>query len=167
MSSNFLSFPDHSKVFPGAEPRKIVPRDVIPSGDRPCILMAVEDPVRSLTLFHFLSQAGYQVVVTETGQDAIRHLRKADHPAVAILDAALSGMSGSEICTRMSDAGKNVYLILMSEHTGTKEMIAALQSGADACLTNSAAPELLLAYVKVGLRTTARLGVSAAGGVNG
>lgn len=156
MPGDALQFPDVSKIFPQSEQRKIRPLQVPNSGDRPRVLLAEEDPVNSLTLFHFLSQAGYEVVVAVTGSDAITELRKADHPSVAVLRAELPEMTGAEICKRMRDADKNVYLILYSEHSTSANIVAALEAGADLYLSKSVPAEELLAHVKVGVRIIGR-----------
>ncbi|MEP6669464.1 MAG: response regulator [Chthoniobacter sp.] len=156
MAGESLKFPDVSKIFPQAELNKVKPLQVAISGDHPRVLLAEDDPVHSLTLFHFLSQAGYEVVVAVTGPDAITELRKADHPPVAILRAELPGMKGVEICQRMSDAGKNLFLILYSEQPTTEQIVATLEAGADLHLPKSIPAKELLAHVKVGSRIIAR-----------
>jgi DNA-binding response OmpR family regulator len=156
MSGDALKFPDISKIFPTSEQQKLKPLQVPISGDRPRVLLADDDPVHSLTVFHFLSQAGYDVVVAVTGTDAIGELRKAEHPSVAILRAKLPGMSGTAICERMRDAAKEVYLIVCSESPTAAEIIAGLEGGADLYVPNTIAPEILLAHVKVGMRVIGR-----------
>ena len=127
------------------------------SGDKSRILIADEDPVARLTLFHFLAQAGYDVVVAETGDEAISELRKSDHPPVAILHPKLPGMSGTEICKRIREAGRFVHVILSSDSPSSSEIVAGLDIGADQYVTKATPPEELLAHVKVGLRIIARL----------
>lgn len=156
MPGEAIPFPDVSKIFPQSEQNKIKPLQVASSGDRPRVLLAEDDPVHSLTLFHFLSQAGYDVVVAVTGPDAITELRKAGHPAVAVLRAELPGMNGAEICQRMSEAGKNVYLILYSEQPTSEAIVKALEGGADMFVAKSIPSKEMLAHVKVGLRIIAR-----------
>jgi len=147
---------DVSKVFPAQEPKR--PRITLPSsGDKPRILLADTDPVYALTLFHTLAQAGYEVVVVENGTDAVTELRKVDHPAVAILQSKMPGMDGSEICERMRDAEKDVYLILGGDASESADIVSGLESGAHQYLRKSIPPEELLAHVKVGLRIISRL----------
>jgi DNA-binding response OmpR family regulator len=155
MPPDALPFSDLSKVFPSATKPK--PIQMQGSGGlKPRVLIADNDPVYTLTVFHFLVQAGYEVLVTEQGADAIAELRKADHPRVAILNSRLSGMEGIEICERMRDAEKNVYLMLTGDNPTTHEIVIAMERGADLLLSKSLPPEELLAHIKVGLRTTAR-----------
>jgi DNA-binding response OmpR family regulator len=156
MSPPELHFPDVSKVFPGpsVKPSSI---PLPPStGEKTRVLIADEDPVHRLTLFHFLTEAGYEVVITENGAEAIAELRKAIHPPVAILDSRLPGMSGPEICKRMRSVEKLVYLILSSDKTAKEEAAAALEAGADSYLPKPIVREELLALVKSGLRIIGR-----------
>jgi DNA-binding response OmpR family regulator len=157
MPGESLKFPDVSKIFPQSEQQKVKPLQVQSLGDRPRVLLADDDPVHSLTVFHFLSQAGYEVVVAVTGTDAINELRKMGHPPVAILRAKLPGMNGIEICQRMRDAAKDVYLIVYSEAPTAGEIVEGMERGADLYLSNSVLPEVLLAHVKVGTRLMGRL----------
>ncbi len=157
MPGESLQFPDVSKIFPASEQQKVKPLQMQTSGDRPRVLLADDDPVHSLTVFHFLSQAGYQVVVAVSGTDAINELRKPGHPPVAILRARLPGMCGTEICERMRDAAKDVYLIVYSENPTTAEIVDGMERGAHLYLSNTVLPEVLLAHVKVGTRIMGRL----------
>jgi len=160
MPSEELKFVDFSKIFPIAE-RGPKPIQMPNSGVKHRILIGDADPVYTLVLFESLVQAGYEAVVAATGTDAIAELRKADHPPVAILDCEMPGMDASEICQRMRDAGKDVYLILSSEKPTTQEIVSGLESGADLYLPKSILPQELLAHVKVGLRTVGRQRASA------
>lgn len=152
--SGELKFPDLAKIFP--QEKKPKPLQVTGSGDGPRILLAEDDPVHSLTVFHSLAQAGYDVVVAVSGADAITELRKPDHPPVAVIHASLPEMDGLEISRRMRDADKDVFIILYADQPTTERLIAGLDSGADVFLSKTAAPEHLVAQVKAGLRRTAR-----------
>lgn len=163
MSHDSLQFADLSKVFPAPE-AKMKPIPMQSSGTVTArILLANNDPVFALALFPSLVQAGYEVVVTESGNDAIAELRNAVHPPVAIIDRNLPGMDAMEICQRMRDADKNIYLILIEDNATTPSVVAGLEGGADLYLSKSVPPEELLSYVKVGLRATNRQRTAASG----
>ena len=73
----------------------------------------------------FVEQAlrsGRYATESEVVAEAIAELRKPNHPAVAILDCVLPGMTGSEICKRMRSVEKLVYLILSSNKSGKEEV---------------------------------------------
>jgi DNA-binding response OmpR family regulator len=156
MSPPELHFPDKSKVFPSAAAKPSSIPLPPSSGDKIRILVADENPVHRLTLFQFLTEAGYEIVIAESGQEAIVELRKPNHPPIAILDSMLPGMSGGEICKRMRSVEKLVYLILSSDKDGKEEVAAALESGADSYLPRPIVREELLALVKSGVRIISR-----------
>jgi len=154
--SNAIPFSDLAKVFPSAKgaPKPIQMESS--GGGKPRILLGEDDPVETLTLFQTLAEAGFEVVMATNGTDAIAELRKADHPPVALLKSRLPGMSGLEICERMRDAGKHVYLILLASVPASAEIIAGLEMGADLYLPTSIPAGELVAHVKVGLRIIGR-----------
>jgi len=154
--SDAIPFTDLAKVFPAAisGPKPI--QMASSGGDKPRILLGEDDPVETLTLFQSLAEAGYEIVTATNGADAIAELRKADHPPVAILERELPGMSGLEICERMRDAGKHVYLILLGNAPTSAEIIAGLEMGADLYLSKTTPAPELVAHVKVGLRIIGR-----------
>lgn len=126
-------------------------------GDRPRVLVADDDPVFRLMLFDVLARAGFEVLVAETGTEAIAELRKADHAPVAILGWSLAGMAGLEICRRMLDASKEVYLILSHDGPSSQQIVTGLDSGADQVLAKSTPVQELAAHVRVGQRIVARI----------
>ncbi len=155
MAGEALKFPDVSKIFPQTE-QQVKPLQMQSFGDKPRVLLADDDPVHSLAVFQSLAQAGYEVILTITGTDAISELRKAEHPPVAILRANLPGMSGIEICERMKTAEKGVYLIVYSEAPSSAEIVAGLEAGADLLVPQSQPLAELIAHVKVGMRIIGR-----------
>ncbi|HSI15050.1 MAG TPA: response regulator [Chthoniobacter sp.] len=156
MAGESIKFPDVSKIFPQAEQQKIKPLQMQTFGDKPRVLLADDDPIHSLAVFQSLAQAGYEVVVAVTGTDAISELRKAEHPSVAILRSKLPGMTGIQICERMRDAAKDVYLIVYSDAPTSAEIVSGLESGADLLVPQSIPSAELVAYVKVGMRIIGR-----------
>lgn len=56
----------------------------------------------------------------------------------------------------MRDAGKNIYLILLSAAPTSEEIVTGLETGADLYLPKSIRPAELVAHVKVGLRIIGR-----------
>ena len=153
---NAIPFTDLAKVFPTSKGAPKPIQMASSGGDKPRILLGEDDPMETLTLFQTLAEAGFELVTTTNGTDAIAELRKADHPPVAILEQHLPGMSGLEICERMRDAGKHVYLILLGPAPSSAEIVAGLEMGADLYLPKSIRPAELVAHVKVGLRIICR-----------
>ena len=116
------------------------------------ILVAEDDPVSRTLVSTRLAKWGYEVVVTNDGNEAMAVFRGPKPPLLAILDWAMPGMDGLEVCRRLRAAGAMVYIILLTAH-GTKEnIIEGLRAGADDYLVKPFHPEELQARILVGLR---------------
>jgi DNA-binding response OmpR family regulator len=126
------------------------PRSDAPTKAR--ILVAEDDPVSRTLISTRLSKWGYEVVVTNDGDEAMAVFRGPNAPLLAILDWSMPGMDGLEICRRLRAVDKMVYIILLTAH-GTKEnIIEGLHAGADDYLVKPFHPEELQARILVGLR---------------
>ena len=88
---NAIPFTDLAKVFPTSKSAPKPIQMASSGGDKPRILLGEDDPMETLTLFQTLAEAGFELVTTTNGTDAIAELRKADHPPVAILEQRLPG----------------------------------------------------------------------------
>ncbi len=112
--------------------------DSLPSGPR--ILIAEDDAVCCEVLATRLKKWGYDTVVTRDGHEAMAVMRSANAPSLAILDWMMPGMDGIEVCRRLREINKAVYIIMLTS-LGTKEnILQALQAGADDYLVNHSIP---------------------------
>lgn len=100
-----------------------------------------------------LEEAGYEVVVTEDGQQAWDALCKGDL-RLAILDWVMPYMDGLEICRRLQKEKplNMVQVILLTSTEGAENVAAALQAGASDYITKPFHPDELIARLKVGER---------------
>lgn len=116
------------------------------------ILVAEDDPVSRTLISSRLAKWGYEVVITHDGAEAMDVLRGPAAPALAILDWAMPGMDGLEICRRLRDAEKTAYVILLTAHGSKENMVEGLRAGADDYLIKPFHAEELKARVLVGWR---------------
>ena len=79
-------------------------------------------------------------------------LRGRDAPPLAILDWMMPGMDGLEICRRVREVNRVVYLILLSALGSKENIIDGLKAGADDYLVKPFDKEELEARIIVGLR---------------
>lgn len=147
-----LAFPDHWKVVHGPDGKSRPVPLPTHGAEKVRILVAEDNPICRKVLTRALTHAGYDVIGAANGAEAIAELRKPDHPSIAILDWEMPGMDGVEICRRMRDAAKVIYLIIASSHDSMNEIIEGLDAGADDYLTKPVVTDELLAHIKVGLR---------------
>jgi DNA-binding response OmpR family regulator len=116
------------------------------------ILIAEDDPVSCEVLATRLRQWGYETVITHDGQEAMTVMRSNNAPALAVLDWMMSGMDGIEVCRRLREINKAVYIIMLTS-LGTKEnVLQALEAGADDYLIKPFDTFALQTRIQVGLR---------------
>lgn len=116
------------------------------------ILVAEDDPVSRELISSRLTRWGYEVVVTNDGTEAMTILRGDAAPALAILDWMMPGMDGLEICRRMRDVEKLIYIILLTARSGKHDIVEGLKAGADDYLIKPFDKDELHARILVGLR---------------
>lgn len=114
--------------------------------------MAEDDPVSRKLILTLLAKWGYVVVVANDGAEAMSILHQRDAPSVAILDWSMPEMDGLEICRRLREVDKIVYVILLTARGGKANIIEGLCAGADDYLVKPIDSEELQARILVGLR---------------
>jgi DNA-binding response OmpR family regulator len=128
------------------------PRPTQAAAPKTRILVAEDDAISRELICTRLEKWGYEVVVTKNGTEAMAELRKPDAPAVAILDWMMPGMDGLEICRRVREVDRLIYIILLTARTGTENLVAGLGAGADDYLMKPFDKDELQARLLVGLR---------------
>jgi DNA-binding response OmpR family regulator len=79
-------------------------------------------------------------------------LRGRDAPSLAVLDWMMPGLDGLEICRRVRETKKLVYIILLTARGGKENVIEGLRAGADDYLIKPFDKDELHARILVGLR---------------
>lgn len=119
------------------------------------ILIADDDRVSTLMLGRVLEHWGFEIVVAPDGLAAWEHIVGDNPPALAIVDWMMPGLDGLELCRRIRAASlpSPLYVILLTGRTGTQDLVAGLEAGADDYLTKPFEPDELRARIHVGQRT--------------
>jgi sigma-B regulation protein RsbU (phosphoserine phosphatase) len=118
------------------------------------ILIAEDDPVSRLVLTTNLVNWGHEVVTAVNGLDALRASQAEDAPRLAILDWMMPEMEGPDVCRRMRESPAIIppYIIMLTARQGAKEVVEAMQAGADDYLTKPYHRDELRVRVQVGVR---------------
>ncbi|HYJ46707.1 MAG TPA: diguanylate cyclase [Pyrinomonadaceae bacterium] len=116
------------------------------------ILIAEDESVSRRVLKMTLESWGHVVVEACDGAAAWRFLQGADAPRLAILDLAMPEMDGITVCRRVRQQATPVYIILLTAHSGKRDMVVGLEAGADDYLTKPFDRDELHARVGVGIR---------------
>ncbi len=114
--------------------------------------MADDDPVSREILSALLSKWHYHVLLAENGHEAMELLRAQSQPVLAVLDWMMPGIDGVEICRRIREINKSVYIILLTARSSKERIVEALDAGADDYLAKPFDKGELRARLNVGLR---------------
>jgi phosphoserine phosphatase RsbU/P len=116
------------------------------------ILIAEDNAISRELICSRLTNWGYEVIVTQNGTEAMTALRKKDAPSLAILDWMMPEMDGLEICRRVREVNRAVYIIMLTTRGSKEDVIEGLGAGADDYLIKPFDKEELHARILVGLR---------------
>ncbi len=114
---------------------------------RKILVLEYESSIRSFLVIN-LQRGGYEVLESETGEDALGQL--AAHPdiKIALLDIMLPGIDGFEVCKRIRAAGNNsIGIIMLTARTQEMDKVTGLMTGADDYITKPFSPTELIARV--------------------
>jgi DNA-binding response OmpR family regulator len=119
------------------------------------LVLVVEDerPIADLVRM-YLAREGFGVQVEydgDAGLAAARRLR----PVACVLDIALPGLDGAELCRRLREAGDWTPVIFLTARDDEVDRVVGLELGADDYVTKPFSPRELVARVKAVLRRTA------------
>jgi two-component system phosphate regulon response regulator PhoB len=131
-----------------------------PGADR--ILVVDDEPdIVALCAYH-LAKAGYRVVTSANGSDALEQAR-GQRPALIVLDLMLPRMAGYDVLRhiRADDTLKQIPVLMLTARREEADRIQGLPPGADDYLTKPFSPQELVLRVGAILR---RVGSSGAGG---
>ena len=121
---------------------------------RPRVAVIEDDAAVRRVLGRILEDAGYGVIALADGENGLRAV--AEHqPDLLILDLTLPRMDGLEICRRLRADPRTVTLpiIVLTAHSSTSDMVAALDAGADDFVTKPFQQVELLARLRSSFRT--------------
>jgi two-component system KDP operon response regulator KdpE len=103
-----------------------------------------------------LEAEGYQVFDAATGQRAVEEVRTRN-PDVIVLDLGLPDIDGLSLVPELRNH-TSAAIIVVSAREREADKVTALDSGADDYLTKPFSVPELLARIRVGLRSRARVG---------
>lgn len=115
------------------------------------VLVVDDDPDVRRALERALVLHGYDVETATDGTTALR-LLAAEAPDVVVLDVAMPGVDGIEVCKRIREAGDSSSVLMLTARDTVDERVAGLDAGADDYLVKPFALAELLARLRALLR---------------
>src|SRR5579862_5630502 len=123
---------------------------------KPMVLLVSHDGVERSATARILREAGYDVLETATGREALRLAE--DGPQLVLLDVSLPDMHGFEVRRRIQANPRTACIPvvhLSASYGNAADRLAALDEGAEACLTQPVDALDLLATVRTCVRLKA------------
>ena len=119
------------------------------------ILLAEDSKVYRHLIVNCLKEWDFNFVVADNGQAAWECLESDWAPTLALLDWVLPGVSGLEICQRIRSRTQNeqyVYTIVLTAKNQRRDLLEAMEAGADDYLAKPFDPLELKARLLAGKR---------------
>jgi two-component system, OmpR family, KDP operon response regulator KdpE len=124
--------------------------------EKPAKILVVDDEEQiRRALKSILSSRKYDVAIAENGEEAL-DLAIDNPPDLVILDLAMPGLSGFDVCRELR-TWLNAPILVLSVKAGDADKIEALDLGADDYLTKPFSAGELLARIRALLRRAASL----------
>jgi two-component system alkaline phosphatase synthesis response regulator PhoP len=116
------------------------------------ILVAEDEPHILLLIQRKLEAAGYTVITTTNGDDALK-LALQEKPDLLLLDIMLPGREGLEICREVKQAlGQDAPPVILISALGQQiDVEAGIAAGADDYIIKPFSPRLLLEHIQAAL----------------
>jgi DNA-binding response OmpR family regulator len=135
-------------------PAFTLPAPVAPTvrGESIPVVIAEDDPVSRKLVTTVIELGGFHTIVATDGAEAMLILRAQKKPCIAVVDWMMPGMDGAEICRRIRESGRSVYIIMLTARGTKKDAVEGIDHGADDYLVKPFDPEELLARIRAGLR---------------
>ncbi|GGK37994.1 hypothetical protein GCM10010124_33520 [Pilimelia terevasa] len=114
------------------------------------VLVAEDDPdIRDLVVFK-LEQAGHEVVEVGDGLGALAAVEGDDLPDLVVLDVAMPGLSGLDVCRQMraDPRTKGLLIILLTAQAQETDVERGFAVGADDYVIKPFSPRELVSRVQ-------------------
>ena len=115
-------------------------------------VLVVDDEEDVLFLLRVnLALNGFAVHDARDGEEAVASALQL-RPDCVLLDWMMPGMDGIEVCRRVRESGRPVYILLVTARAGKQRVVEGLEAGADDYLVKPFDNEELRARIQVGAR---------------
>ena len=96
-----------------------------------------------------LEREGYDVLVADTGEEAIE-LAKSRQPQLVVLDLMLPGLDGLDVCRvlRQQQKTQDIPIVMLSAKSQESDIVSGLELGADDYITKPFSSKVLVARIR-------------------
>src|SRR6202008_2259397 len=121
------------------------------------VLIVDDEPAVRAALDRALRLDRYEVELAADGREALDRLAETRLDAI-VLDVAMPGIDGLEVCRRLRDAGDRTPVLMLTARDAVDDRVAGLDAGADDYLVKPFALRELKARLRALLRRTGPAG---------
>src|SRR5262245_2673259 len=123
------------------------------------VLIADDDPVQRRLLEATIQRSGYQTIVAEGGDAAVKLLTRPDLRIDAmVLDLMMPYLDGLGVLAFMREAGLTIPVIVQTAHGGIDNVVSAMRAGATDFVVKPTSPERLEVSLRNALSARALAG---------
>src|SRR3954466_4112802 len=115
------------------------------------VLIVDDEPAVRAALDRALRLDGFEGETAAAGAEALDRLAETRQDAV-VLDVAMPGIDGLEVCRRLRDAGDRTPVLMLTARDAIDDRVAGLDAGADDSLVKPFALKELKARLRALLR---------------
>jgi len=118
------------------------------------VLIAEDDTASRIVLEKHLSSWGYEVLASQDGSEAWEIIRR-QQPEIVLADWIMPAMDGLELCRKIRSEQNSgyTYIIFLTSKAESKDVVTALDAGADDYLCKPFDKNVLRSRMAVGART--------------
>ncbi|MGA7333453.1 MAG: sigma-54 dependent transcriptional regulator [Pseudolabrys sp.] len=108
------------------------------------VLIVDDDPVQRRLLETTIQRYGYQTIVADGGDAAVKLFTRPDTPIDAVvLDLVMPDLDGLGVLAFLREASLNIPVIVQTAHGGIDNVVSAMRAGATDFVVKPASPERL------------------------
>jgi len=122
------------------------------------VLIVDDDPVQRRLLEAMLQRFGYQPLVAEGGDAALKLLGGEQTVDAVVLDLVMPDLDGLGVLARMREAGLDVPVIVQTAHGGIDNVVSVMRAGAADFVVKPVSPERLQVSLRNALAAKALAG---------
>jgi len=126
----------------------------LPGGPLTRVLVAEGSTIVLTHLRSLLQKSGYEVLTAGDGIQALAILESENPPSLALVDWAMPGLDGLEICRRLrrTKRRRSTYVILLTPWSQQNDRVEGLEAGADDCIFKPADTRELRIRLQIGAK---------------
>ena len=119
----------------------------------PRILVVDDVDTNRFILRDIITEMGYQPILTENGEQALRMIQHVN-PQLVILDIAMPGMSGYEVCERIKadPETRDIPIIFISAFDNPEDVVRGFEYGCEDYITKPFIPEVVKVRISIQLK---------------